>query len=137
MGNLFSKKTAIVRKMIEKRISTNPMSIGEISSSQVKYLSDNTVWNCPESMIFSIINSYLHRIRFGKDEKNAIIEIEIEEESGNYNNHLPTKLTDYIHYRLHEEYPIFAYLYTADLIYDFYDMISNQRVMNLKCHHQN
>jgi hypothetical protein len=124
MENLFSKKTTVIRRMIEKRILANPMSAGEISPSQVKCLSNNTVWNCPESMIFSIINSFLYRIRFGKDEKNAIIEIEIEEESGNYNKHLPTKLTDYIHYRLNEEYPIFAYLYTDDLIHDFYDMIS-------------
>jgi hypothetical protein len=124
MENLFSKKTSVIRKMIEKRISTSPMSVGDILSSQVKYLSNSTVWNCPEGMIFNIIDSYLYKIRLGKDEKTAIAEIETDEVSENYNIDLPTNLTDYVHYRLNKEYPVFAYLYTNDLIHDFYDMIS-------------
>jgi hypothetical protein len=124
MENLFSKKTSVIRKMIEKRISTNPMSVGDILPSQVKYLSDSTVWNCPESMIFNIIDSYLYKIRLGKNEKDAIKEIDTCEESIICNTDLPTNLTKYVHYRLNEEYPIFAYLYTDSLIHDFYDMIS-------------
>lgn len=126
MKNLFLQTTSVIRKMIEKRISINPMSVGEISTFQVKYLPDSTILGCPESMIFCIINSYLHKIQSGMREKDAIMEIE-EEEFENFNNiHSPAILTDYIRYRLNEEYPIFAYLYTDNLIHDFYDMISNK-----------
>ncbi|MDR1347533.1 MAG: hypothetical protein LBJ63_03760 [Prevotellaceae bacterium] len=124
MENLFSKTTSVIRRMIEKRISTNPMSVGDISPLHIKYLPDNTIWNCPESMIFSIINSYLHKIRLGVCEKDAVMEIE-EEEFANYNIHLPATLESYVQYRLNEEYPIFAYLYTDSLINDFYYMISS------------
>ncbi|MDR2065175.1 MAG: hypothetical protein LBP85_05655 [Prevotellaceae bacterium] len=129
MKNLFSKKTFIIRKMIEKRILTNPMSVGEILPSQVKYLSDSTVWNCPEGMIFNIIDLYLYKIRFGKDKKDAIKEIETEEKSENYSV-MPANITDYIHYRLNEEYPIFTYLYTDSLIRDFYDIVIKQLNMS-------
>ncbi|MDR2292175.1 MAG: hypothetical protein LBE11_01715 [Prevotellaceae bacterium] len=124
MENLFSKKTSVIRKMIEKRISTSPMSTGDILPAQVKYLSDSTVWNCPESMIFNIIDSYLYKIKLGKNEKDAIKEIETDEASIIYDINLPTNITDYVHYRLNEEYPVFAYLYTDSLIHDFYDMVS-------------
>jgi hypothetical protein len=109
--------------MIEKRISTNPLRVGEILPSQVKYLPDSTICECPECMIFNIINSYLYKIRLGTAEKNAIKEIEAEE-VGNRNIILPSTLVGYVHYRLNKEYPIFSYLYTDDLIYVFYDMIS-------------
>lgn len=115
--------------MIEKRILTNPMSVGEILPSQVKYLSDSTVWNCPEGMIFNIIDLYLYKIRFGKDKKDAIKEIETEEKSENYSV-MPANITDYIHYRLNEEYPIFTYLYTDSLIRDFYDIVIKQLNMS-------
>ncbi|MDR2125865.1 MAG: hypothetical protein LBP63_03440 [Prevotellaceae bacterium] len=123
MENLFLKKTSVIRKMIEKRVSIRPMAVGDILPSQVKYLSDSTILECPESMIFHIIDSYLYGIRLGKDEKNAIMEIENEEKSGIYDIEIPTNITDYIRYRLQEEYPIFAYLYTNNLIHDFYDMV--------------
>ncbi|MDR1199097.1 MAG: hypothetical protein LBK94_08845 [Prevotellaceae bacterium] len=124
MENLFSKTTSVIRRMIEKRISTNPLLVGDILPLHVKCLSNSTIWNCPESMIFSIINSYLHKIRSGMSEKDAVTEIE-EEEFANYNLHLPATLAGYVQYRLNEEYPIFAYLYTDSLINDFYYIISN------------
>ncbi|MDR2127092.1 MAG: hypothetical protein LBP63_09720 [Prevotellaceae bacterium] len=127
--NSLQGRTDIIRKMIEKRMLRRPMIAGDISLSQLKYLPDIAVWGCPEGMIFNIINEYIQKQQTEiYDNEDEIIE-EIEEENnafeGNYHNSslYPKALIPYVHYRLRKEYPDFAYLYTNDLINEFYNML--------------
>jgi hypothetical protein len=127
--NSLQDRTDIIRKMIEKRILRRPMIQGDILPAQVKYLPDIAVWGCPEGMIFNIINEYIQKqqTEYYDTESEIIEEIEDEDNSFDGNNYksssYPKTLIQYIHYRLRKEYPEFDYLYTNDLITEFYNML--------------